>query len=373
MLTAGHAARRRISTLAALGAVACMVAAGCEGDPDPAPPREFSALQLQEVRPAGDGLDVEFWVTDLSPVALGRALAPISSYRSQGSRSRLWEGNGLRVYVVPADQARSVVGALPLQGQARRESLPMLGRWRPLSGGRRWDSGLDIWLDQQDWGLDPGAMVAISSGRLTLGGGTLRLLARSWLVAGTPVLGGAEDSARVPAAMVLQLLPQHVDAARSADLLAGPALNAATDQGQTFERLLVDLICDPGQTVLIVPAHPREEWPQASEIASRPVPAAPAASDAPEVKPREIDDAPAVDPVPLAAPAAADARNQDQTADSTAGPAAGPALPDLLTLGEAMLTDAIVGRGAHRRVIISITPRIPPEFQPVPMLGHSAR
>ncbi len=348
-----------------MGALGATLLVGCSsGSPEKEKPREFSQVKVDEVRAAGDGMDVEFWVTDLSAAALGRALVGVESAELTDKAGAAWRGNGLRIYKTSAQAARELGASLPLQGQARRDSLPMLDRWMPLSTGRKWESGLEVWLDQQDWGSQGGsAAVAVSTGKLTLGPGSLRLLARSWLIAGAtdPLL--SMPGAEIPAAMVVELVAQHVDRSRSgpSDLITGPTLASPREEGQVFERLMIDLVCEPGQTIVIVPAHPREDWHAGTDgagaVAGGTGAAGPSATPSSEP--------PVIDPVPEGTASA------EQPGDSlpvgSAAPATpiGPAVPDLLTLGEAMLTDATVGRGASRRVIVVVTPRVPGKFEPL--------
>lgn len=306
-------------------------------------------------------MDVEFWVIDLSSEALGRALAPLGDARLAGTAGDRWTSNGFRVYRVPSAAARAVAESLPMQGQARRDSLAMLSRWSPLSGGRKWDSEVEVWLDQQDWGADsPSSSVAISNGRLTLGAGAFRLLARSWLVAGASDLVLDGPQGYIPAAMVVQLVPQHVDSFRTgrSDLLTGPRLSSPQDEGQVFTRLTLDVVCGQGETLLIVPAHPREKWALGQPATtSLPIERTTRGNSdqPPTIAPRPVDSGPETAEVDEAAAAQEPAR-----ADSI-----GPFVPDLLTLGEAMLTDASVGNAAHRRVILAITPRVPRRFEPL--------
>lgn len=339
--------------------LACCGLAGCGTDDSKAStkPREFSEVQLGKVESAGEGMDVEFWVLDLSSPALGRAMSPLSEFQVGGVLGKRWRDNGLRVYRAPSGAVRSVATTLPMQGQARRDSLAMVTRWTPLSGGRAWDSDIEVWLDQEDWGEDsPSATVAISNGKLTLARGALRFLSRAWLVAGTsdPTL---DPGAGIPAAMMLELVPQHIPSERSSDsdLLSGPKLNSSRDGGQVFSRLTLDLLCEQGETVIIVPAHPREKWESGPAAESR---------MASGTSPRPPEP-PTILPLPERDPGERVEDSLEHTGETATLEPIGPSVPALLTLGEAMLTDAAVGNFAHRRVLIAITPRMPKRFDPL--------
>lgn len=355
---------------------------GCESEPQAqAPgPRTFQDIQLGEVKAPEQGMDVEFWVTDLSPAALGRALAPLNSTLIAGKTSEVWRSNGLRLYRVQADVGRRVAASLPMQGQVRREALPMLERWTPLATGRRWSQGLDIWLDQQNWGVgERESPLLVSMGKLSLTPGALRMLARNWVVASTvdplatpstPTTSTTSTTSTtpttptLPASMLVQLVPQHAESQRSgpSDLITGPSLSSPRDDGQVFDRLSIELVCERGEMILIVPVHPREELVEKSQTAQ--------GDPAPDgAGPSTIPQVPLIEPTltnPEQGPSPQASAGWPGDGESGRGSAAtGPLLPDLLTLGEAMLTDATVGRGARRRVIIAITPRVPERFEPL--------
>lgn len=325
--------------------LALLTCTGCADQTDaPALARSFTDVQVTDVRPSGDGVVVEYWVSDLSAPSLARALGRVRRYEVGGRRADAWKSNGLRVYQGPTADLIPAAAGITMTPQTRRETLPMLHRWTPIATGRRWDSGVDVWLDQQDWGeADEAGSVAVSMGRLSLGPGSLRLLARTWVAAGLTEFSRDGSGPGVPLVMVLEMAPQHFtgSAARTIDLAAVARPSQARDDGQFFERLRLELECEPGQTVLIVPAHPREEWPDGS-----PGGHGPGGLGAPR-------DGYSSEPEP---------QNSEPTVPD--GPrvlrehVAGPRLPDLLTLGEAMLTDARVGQGASRRVILSVTPRL---------------
>jgi hypothetical protein len=356
---------RGLRGLRGLATVCCvMPLAACETEQEVAPSsvRTFGDIQLQEVRAPNEGMDVEFWVTDLSSAGLGRALAPLSSTMLGGKTAEVWRSNGLRIYRVASTEGKRVAASLPMQGQVRRDALPMLERWTPLATGRRWNDGLDIWLDQQNWG-DSGASSAlmVSMGKLSLTPGSLRLLARNWVVAGTvDPLAGGQSGGSLPAAMLVQLVPQHAESRRSgpSDLFTGPTLSSPREDGQVFDRLSIELVCEPGEMLLIVPVHPREELVESTQRGS------PAQEASEATGPSTIQPVPLIEPklIDESAPASA----QDGPASQNNQPStAGPKVPDLLTLGEAMLTDATFGKGARRRVIIAITPRVPDRFEPL--------
>lgn len=365
----GSSAAARLLAVAVIQASIALIS-GCSSDPAPLPdePRDFSTLKIDQVKPAGEGLDVEFWVIDLSPAAIGRALDDIQGAELTDAQARLWRSNGLRIFKTTAKIAGDIGASLPLHGQARRDSLPLLPRWSSLASGRAWTAGVEIWLDQQNWTSDLGTPTpTVSTGHIQLGAGSLRVLARTWPIAVPPDLTQvAAGPATLPAALVVQLMPQHVDSIRSSDdrLTTTPQPSLATPQkeGQAFDRLMLEVPCMPGEAIIIVPAHPRESWhaladPNASSLTSPQTPST--RNEAPLIEPQPLDDRdhaetgdPSADPDAPAAPAR--------------GSRIGPSVPDLLSLGEAMLTDAIVGNAASRRVIVVITPRVPASFDPLP-------
>ncbi|MBL8962833.1 MAG: hypothetical protein JNK70_02060 [Phycisphaerae bacterium] len=328
---------------------ASMAIGGCaERQETPNPPRTFADVQVGDVRSSVDGVVVEYWICDLSSGSLGRALERVRRYEVTGRRAGAWRSNGLRVFLGPTEEVIAAVTGITMAPQTRRETLPMLPRWMPIATGRRWDSGVDVWLDQQDWGDgDEAGSIAVSMGRLSLGPGSMRLLARTWIASGTTEFIPDGIGPGVPTMMVLEMAPQHHggSTARSLDLAAATRSSSARGDGQFFDRLRLELACEPGQTALIVPAHPREEWlyeNQGPLGRGSPDPSRPMSPDELSEGDLEILDE-GVQPVPT-------------------GPA-GPQLPDLLTIGEAMLTDARVGRGASRRVILSVTPRLTERFE----------
>ncbi len=324
-------------------------------------------MRLGEVRPAGDGVDVEFWVLDMSAEALARAVSPITAGERTDSVGTMWRANGMRVFKAPSGTVAQIGQRLPMQGQTRRDALPLLPRWSPVALGRTWSSGVDVWLDQQDWsggGKDPGP--AVSTGRLALGAGALRLLARTWPVAApADVLGGGTLSADLPAALVVQLVPQHVESSRlSSDRIGeapDPERTSPWRQGQVLERLVMELPCERGESIVIVPAHPREKWLVGEASAGSALPAEAGKNPPPRADPSP--QGPLIEPRPAR-------ENPEEPPTDAPGHAPdgafalGPGIPDLLSLGEAMLTDASVGNGAHRRVILVITPRVPAKFDP---------
>jgi hypothetical protein len=354
-----------------------LVACETEQEVSPTAARTFGDIQLQEVRAPDEGMDVEFWVTDLSSAGLGRALAPLNSTMLTGQTAEVWRSNGLRIYRVSSVEGKRVGASLPMQGQVRRDALPMLERWTPLATGRRWSDGIGIWLDQQNWdSTNASSSLMVSMGKLSLAPGSLRLLARNWVVAGTvdPLTTGhsigqptGQSSGSLPAAMLVQLVPQHAESRRGgpSDLFTGPTLSSPRDDGQVFDRLSIELICEAGEMLLIVPVHPREEL-AASQLQGGPAPEA-----------SELPGPSTIQPVPLIEPRLMEESSADFGSDDPAPVAnqpstAGPKVPDLLTLGEAMLTDATFGKGARRRVIIAITPRVPARFEPLGPAPQSA-
>lgn len=285
------------------------------------------------------GLTLQWWRVDDTNHALGSVLAKYADrpVPMHASVRTLWRENGLRVVSVPEDELSAMRADLWRTGQTLRSER--LGADTSQSTPRQRAELGDLtrvhaeWLGQRPrWTeiasgreMPRGAVIALDSGRVRLGPGRVRLLARCWSI---PLTG---LSTRVPAGLRIELALQWADLDRT-DRNA-PSLNevnilrAAEDEGLIFSRFVAEMIAVQGEALVIVTDAPDADWNARTK-------------DAPKDAPKE------------------NAPNEDARRIVVL-PAA-----TLPTLGRALLTDP--GAGEYRsgtKVVLVLTPRIPEHYE----------
>jgi len=211
-----------------------------------------------------------------------------------------WASNGLAAYIVPAKSIAQFQLELHPTGPLQRQFFAETPRWSQVFRG------------PQASGVHP---ILFDSGPVDIGSGAFRLLMRCYL---TPAdeLGSS--------VLHIDLVPQHVDPRRSAafeskDLLVDPlsapkGLPSIADQGAVLEHMLAELALGSDDVLVIVPQS------------AGPV----VASDDPPAPSRPF----------------------------------GPAEPMVPTLGEALLSDALVGGECSRRAVLIFKPILPAAARP---------
>lgn len=276
------------------------------------------------------GLTLQWWLVDDTNHALGQTLAkyadrPVPMHESVQT---LWRENGLRVVSVPEKELSKMRADLWRAGKTLRtqrlsddtspnapsqqpelrnltrvhaEWLGQRPRWTEIASGPR---------------MPRGAVIALDSGRVRLGPGRVRLLARCWSI---PLAG---LKTRVPAGLRLELALQWADLDRAdrnkPSLEEANIMRAAEDQGLIFSRFVAEMIAVEGEALVIVTDAPDADWNTSDKDAS-----------------------------------------QNDNARIVALPAA-----TLPTLGRALLTNPGVGEyrpGA--KVVLVLTPRIPEHYE----------
>lgn len=217
---------------------------------------------------------------------------------SDEARER-WKACGFRIVAVPAADLEPMQDHMRVSGQVQRQWLGEVNRWTDIARGPETTEPRPVRLDTGDLVLDPGRT---------------SLMVRCW---STPI--SSEGGHPVPA-LRLQLVPEFtpdVDPVKKWSAAAG--LSAST-QGQTFARLMLDLVLTkPGEAYLITADAPGVDW-------ARP----------------------------------------DAPAQETSEGGAGPVPPRAPTLGEFMLSaPAAMGQPRVRAVIV-LVPRIPTRFDLLP-------
>ncbi len=291
---------RRISAGAI--AVGLCLLSGCGGAVTPG--LELPPEPSEPIRAAEAGVEVLSWAVDDSTGAVGRALAP---YSARENAPGPWRPSGLRLLRVEREELEALAAAMPTVGPLKRQWFGMLASWTPVFSGRAWAGRAQVAL-QEDGRVE----------RLSLGPGRLRLLARCW---SEPRVNAGESGAPAAAALRVELVPQHEEAAGpGADLGFGTRAQQA-EKGQVFETLNYSFIAESGIAYVLVPETPGAVWATAEE----------ASNDRPLGPPRLVEEP------------------------------GGVALPP--TLGELMLSDASAGGMARTRVILVIVARAPEKFE----------
>lgn len=308
---------------------------GCGGDGESAakPGGRASTSSVADEFGRSPGLDVAYWIVSDSPARLGAAFGAYEGASAPPSGilcGEAWRRNGLRIIKVPLAAANELLPRLTVAGPLRQEALGVIPQWTPLASGPEWRRIVLLQADAR-------------SGRREFPTGRFRLLARCWSM---PLLTLAQGHAQgsgppldaaapgVGASLVLELVPQHVASAESPferiSLGAPTARPGAELDGEVLADLALSLRCDEPTVLVIVPASSEEKWE------------APPEEDAGATDSVGVGEAPADRPI-------------DKTDVRAANNAAeGPSTPPLISVGEAMLTDAGAGNTARTRVIVVI-------------------
>jgi hypothetical protein len=292
----------------------------------------------------------------MRPRAAPDAQAILEGLRGEFDQSALdpalvetWARNGLRVVRVPSDRVPIVRMRLGLLAPEAQQLIGFSNRRVSIARGGTFEQSEAIELD---------------SGVLTLESGHLRMLLRSWPVPkeapAARVDARAASSRRagsLPGAMVrVEVTPQAVRETvgrvvpRDADgnPIAGlsPAQSVATeDAGSMFARLAFEASLNAGDALVIFPIEPdssRHEDPGTGARSLDTLGAAQSAGSEP------APDA----PQDVTSPAPSIVRRSD----------VGPAVPELPTLGEAMLTDKLASSPRGDRMVLVLIANPPSTY-----------
>lgn len=287
---------------------------------------------LASARGGFEGLELTTW-TALDPASGESKSVPEVVLQEYASRPlpfpeesmRAWRACGVGVVSIPAGDVTRVRERMVVASAVQALQVPLSPRWLTAVSGARVESPQVIGLD---------------SGPLRLERGEARLLVRAWAVPGaTLVERNANGLLRVPtqrALVQVQVSPQMVSdtLARSptrrtpAELLNGSAgMPMDADAGQLLTRLTLDASCDGGEAFVFYPLLTSKTEAGKTEEGSR-------AGDA---------------------PAAAASPVQKRTM--------GPEAPDLLSLGDVLLTDALAPRPRRERTLLVVLPHPPAEYR----------
>lgn len=333
-------------------------------------PSTLSGASEVEAPMAGIGAEVRAWVTNDDPVLIARVLRDFEQRmpRINPAEREAWSRAGFRLLLVNRVALQEIQAALtPTPGQWGLSELKPGQRLSsaPAAVTRQWIAQGSSWIEAARGPSREEAMiVALQDSRLTLNGGTLRLLTRCWAV---PV----PSDQGVRAELRVQLVPQHEprstagDSDRFSTALEKAAIaRGSTPQGpsaQTFDRLLLTAALRDDEVLLIVPEHATRNWTSMIEQAESSAMQAEAADDtkpAPRPEPAlpgqvKRDTAPNADESTGAEP------KPPATSDAPRLRGIGPGQDAayIPSLGEAMLTAS--GSGGGVRLMIAIVPGLP--------------
>lgn len=354
-------------------ALALCLAAGCAPKTASVPAAAESTGVSSRWAGTGDpGLEVIAWSTEADPGTFARALAPWAQPgNAPGGLSpeslAFLASHGLYLLEVPVTELESLRVAI---GAPPRHVNQWLGQalvWTEVVSGPEQSRGQTI---------------ALEAGRLRLGPGRLRLLARSWIV---PV---PTNTAPGGGALTIELLPQHDEEgrARSRDSLLAPTSIAATEEGMLFTRLMVRMSARSSDTAFVLVG-----LPPGTDI-QRLAQSAPETTDLRAITDGEAGAVPSVGQVVRQPPGSASPSVAYETSGSEPEPAGvsigpvGPPAARLPTLGEAMLSPPVwvtprrntgrAGAAAEedvrpvqttpRRMVTVFVPRLPERVQLLP-------
>lgn len=288
----------------------------------------------------------------MRPRAVADAQAILESLRGEFDQSALdpaivetWARNGLRVVRVPADRVPIVRTRLGLIAPEAQQLIGFSSRRVSVARGAAFEQSEAIELD---------------SGVLTLESGHLRMLLRSWPVPKEvpSARSRAGKGTGLPGAMVrLEVTPQAVrevvgrvvprDAEGNPIAGLSPAQSVATeDAGSMFARLAFETSLDAGDALVIFPIERdtsgREERAGGAKAMDTLGSAQVAESES--VANTSLPDE--------SLPAASIVRRGD----------VGPAVPELPTLGEAMLTDKLAASPRGDRLVLVLIANPPATY-----------
>lgn len=275
-------------------------------------------------RASDNGLEVAWWVVSGTDTEIAEALQeylPRPLPMDPGVAA-LWEANGLRVVTIPARRLEAVQSRLAMIGAIQRQWLGQAGVWTDAITGPSWSGSRTIALD---------------SGRLALGPGSLRLLTRCWTV---PVPVAASEADPSPAAALhIELLIQHKE--RDGLDRTGSALDMPTrldplDDGLVFRRLLAELTVSEGDVYLILPYPAGVEWGGRSPATPEPEPESAAEPNAEPSRKSDTEPVPRLGEVRRAG--GGDLSASPAAREKKSGESIGPPGVQVMSLGEALLT-----------------------------------
>lgn len=267
------------------------------------------------VRGADAGLEARLWAIQVRPGLLAAVLGefgpPTGADETQVAR---WQQNGMRVVEVPLERLDWVHAQLPTIGTRNREWLGMLPEWVQVLNGAPLPTERPIRLD---------------SGKVSLGPGRLRMMARCWAM---PIPRPAPDTdphAGVGTVLRVELMPELRMPRRAHDESLGMLFEDVVSSGEpgargiAFDRLLLGWQATGTHALVIVAENADADWS---------------------------------DPAP---------RRPESTAQEAQ--VYGPPAAVVPTLGELMLTNLTApDMTGDARVMIVLVPRVPQRFGVLP-------
>ncbi|MBL0869468.1 MAG: hypothetical protein IBJ18_02710 [Phycisphaerales bacterium] len=335
-------------------------------------PSTLSGASEGQAPVMGIGAEVRAWVTNDDAVLIARVLREFeqSTPRISPAEREAWSRAGFRLLLINRAALKEIQAALtPTPGQWGLSELKPGQRLSsaPAAVTRQWIAQGSSWIEAARGPFREEAMiVALQDSRLTLGGGTLRLLTRCWAV---PV----PSDQGVRAELRVQMVPQHEPrtiAGGDDDRFAAALEKAAIARGtapqrpsaQTFDRLLLTAALRDDEVLLIVPEQATRNWTSVIEQAESSAMQAEAVDEskpAPRPEPAgpgqvKRDSAPGVD-----ANAGEESKPPTTATDTPRVRGIGPGQDAAVipTLGEAMLIAS--GGGGGVRLMLAIVPGFP--------------
>jgi hypothetical protein len=289
-------ARRAVALTAVAAALAASVLSGCAGRSREKPAISAGVREGTFAPEGAQGLDlIWFGVRDPGSEVMARVFRDGREPTFlDPACAAAWRRNGLRAVRIDEADARALDRAFERLGTVQRTQMVDSPSWGTFLSGPEWRTDISL---------------AMPDGALRLGPGLLRLLGRTWW---EPVLrpGGLSDRVRV------ELAPQYVAPERqSIRALSDESEDSVLDRGLVLWRLSGVLAIEPGEAIAIVPEDPAVDW---GAITAR------------DTGPRP--EAPPTFPV-------------------------GPQPPGPVTVGQAMLSDALLDFESQRRVVVVLMPR----------------
>jgi len=252
-------------------------------------------------------------------VSLAEALAPFQECPVPMPESvrAAWRANGLRVMALPKFVLPELQKTLRIAGPVRQQFFAQTPRWAEVFRGATASGTHPIAIDLGESRADASSSSPAPTA-VDISSGAFRFLMRNWL-------SPAGDD-RPAATMRLDLVPQHtaLTGNQSPARLSmqgegegGKDSASITDEGVVFEQLLYEVSLSGDEILIIFPE-----------------------SSGPLTAPHD-------DPIRPDHPF-------------------GPGLPDTPTLGDALLSDALIGGPGRTRIILIFSPTVPASFSIAP-------
>ncbi|MGH7133101.1 MAG: hypothetical protein ACREJO_14280 [Phycisphaerales bacterium] len=310
---------------------------GCSSDEQPQPNDLAAATSVPAVVGMGSGMEVRTWATRDGQANLTSVLAPYVDrpVRMDPAVKQTWSQCGLRLVSVPVADLPKVIEALTptIEYDAGGAVASVSTLW--IGQGPRFGEAV------RGTSSPTPRTIAMHDSRVLAPAGTLRILARCWVI---PDLA-APEGGDVPAAIQVELVPQMHEPRRAVDPL-DPQTSAATpaEQGLVFTRLRAAIVLTPGDALLIVPESPLRDWKAA-------------AADRPETSPPDAPEVGRFDP--------ARPEPSGPAPSVAAGPTIGPPSDGVQTIGQQMFIFGGNETGSRRlRVMTALIPRAPERYEP---------